>query len=97
MLLFIYVSCFRYIYWKGHESQDGIYDFDGNLDIEAYFAEASKVGLYVILRLGPYIDAEVDMVRIIKKSSYGTCDEVGRAKSSYGMKSSKIQRINRLL
>ncbi|KAK2706516.1 hypothetical protein QYM36_016522 [Artemia franciscana] len=50
-----------YIYWKGHESQDGIYDFDGNLDIEAYFAEASKVGLYVILRLGPYIDAEVDM------------------------------------
>ena len=31
------------------------------------------------------------------KSSYDTCDEVGRAKSSYGMSSSKIIRINRLI
>ena len=29
------------------------------------------------------------------KGSYGTCDEVGRAKSSYCMSSSKILRINR--
>ena len=31
------------------------------------------------------------------KSSYGTCDDVGRAKSSCCMSSSKILRINRLL
>ena len=31
------------------------------------------------------------------KSSYGTCDEVRRAKSLYGMSSSKILRMNRLL
>ena len=31
------------------------------------------------------------------KSSYGTNDEVGRAKSSYGMSSSKILRINGLI
>ena len=31
------------------------------------------------------------------ESSYGTCDEVVRANSSYGMSSSKILRINRLL
>ena len=31
------------------------------------------------------------------KGSYGTCDEIGRATSSYGMSSSKILRINRLL
>ena len=31
------------------------------------------------------------------KNSYGTCDEVGRAKSSYGMSSSKILGINRLI
>ena len=31
------------------------------------------------------------------KSSYGTCNEVGKAKSSYGMSSSKIKRINRLI
>ena len=30
-------------------------------------------------------------------SSYGTCDEVGRAKSLYGMSSSKILRANRLI
>jgi len=31
------------------------------------------------------------------KRSYGACDEVGRAKSSYGMSSGKILRINILL
>ena len=31
------------------------------------------------------------------KSSHGTCDKVGGAKSSYGMSSSKILRINILL
>ena len=31
------------------------------------------------------------------KSSYGTYDEVERAKKSYGMSSSKIVRVHRLL
>ena len=31
------------------------------------------------------------------KSSYGTCDQARRAKSSYGVSSSKIIRINRLI
>ena len=31
------------------------------------------------------------------RSSYDTCDEVGRTKNSYGMSFSKILRINRLI
>ena len=35
----------------------------------------------------------INILRTRAKSSYGTCDEVGRAKSSYGMSSSKILRV----
>ncbi|CAG0887732.1 unnamed protein product [Darwinula stevensoni] len=50
-----------YIQWSLHEPWPGVYDFDGNLDISSYFKEAQDLGLAVIVRLGPYIDAEVDM------------------------------------
>ena len=35
--------------------------------------------------------------KIRPKSSYGTSDEVGRAKSSFGMSSKTITRISRLI
>ena len=54
----------RYIQWSLHEPWPGVYDFDGNLDISSYFKEAQDLGLAVIVRLGPYIDAEVDMVSL---------------------------------
>ncbi|CAG0887731.1 unnamed protein product [Darwinula stevensoni] len=50
-----------YIQWSLHEPWPGVYDFDGNLDISSYFKEAQDLGLAVIIRLGPYIDAEMDM------------------------------------
>lgn len=53
----------RYIEWVSHEPQPGKYVFDGNLDIEKYFQLAQYYNLSVILRPGPYIDAERDMVR----------------------------------
>ncbi len=47
-----------YTCWNLHEPREGEFDFDGNLDIEAYIDTAAELGLHVILRPGPYICAE---------------------------------------
>ncbi|XP_040835031.1 beta-galactosidase-1-like protein 3 [Ochotona curzoniae] len=50
-----------YIPWNLHEPEGGKFDFSGNLDLEAFVMTAGKIGLWVILRPGPYICAEVDL------------------------------------
>ncbi|GAB6026786.1 hypothetical protein CHUAL_013282 [Chamberlinius hualienensis] len=50
-----------YIEWSQHEPQPGVYNFDGNLDIESFFQAANESGLYVIVRAGPYICGARDM------------------------------------
>ncbi|EFX89607.1 hypothetical protein DAPPUDRAFT_303198 [Daphnia pulex] len=50
-----------YVEWASHEPQPGVYAFEGNLDIEYYFELAQHFNLSVILRPGPFIDAERDM------------------------------------
>lgn len=47
--------------WNLHERKEGVFDFSGILDLEKYIETAKKLGLYVILRPGPYICAEFDM------------------------------------
>lgn len=47
-----------YTCWNLHEPQEGVFDFSGMLDIEAYIGTAASLGLNVILRPGPYICAE---------------------------------------
>ena len=47
--------------WSLHEPREGEYNFSGICDIEKYIGLASELGLYVILRPGPYICAEFDM------------------------------------
>ena len=49
-----------YVCWNLHEPKKGEYCFDGILDIERFLKIAEKVGLYVIVRPGPYICAEWD-------------------------------------
>lgn len=49
-----------YVCWNLHEPQKGQYDFEGMLDIVKFIETARKVGLYVIVRPGPYICAEWD-------------------------------------
>lgn len=49
-----------YTCWNLHEKTEGVFDFSGILDIEAYIATAEELGLNVILRPGPYICAEWD-------------------------------------
>jgi beta-galactosidase GanA len=57
-----FVHICRYIEWSSHEPEPGSYNFDGNMDISRYFKLAQYYNLSVILRPGPFIDAERDMV-----------------------------------
>lgn len=47
-----------YCSWNLHEPRPGEYDFSGRLDIERFIQTAADLGLYVIIRPGPYICAE---------------------------------------
>merc|ERR1719317_733475 len=49
-----------YVEWSSHEPAPGQYVFGGGLNISHYIATAQKLGLDVILRPGPFIDAERD-------------------------------------
>lgn len=49
-----------YTCWNLHEPREGEYDFSGMLDVAEYVRLAKELGLYVILRPGPYICAEWD-------------------------------------
>ena len=49
-----------YVSWNLHEPKPGEFCFDGRLDIVKFIETAKKVGLYCIVRPGPYICAEWD-------------------------------------
>ena len=49
-----------YIAWNMHEPEEGVFDFEGMLDVEAYLSLAQELGLYAIVRPGPYICSEWD-------------------------------------
>jgi beta-galactosidase len=49
-----------YVFWNAHETQKGVYDFSGNLDVVAWVRMAQEEGLWVNLRPGPYICGEWD-------------------------------------
>lgn len=49
-----------YVFWNLHEPQRGVFDFSGRLDLKLFCREAQKHGLYVILRVGPFVCAEVN-------------------------------------
>ena len=47
-----------YTSWNLHEPEEGVFNFEGDLDIVKYIEIAKDLGLNVILRPGPYICAE---------------------------------------
>ncbi|MER6394804.1 beta-galactosidase [Kitasatospora sp. NPDC001603] len=49
-----------YFDWGYHSPAPGVYDFTGIRDIDRLLSMADSLGLYVIARPGPYINAEVD-------------------------------------
>ncbi|PON52017.1 Glycoside hydrolase [Parasponia andersonii] len=47
-----------YVFWNVHEPSPGNYNFDGRYDLVRFIKTVQKVGLYVHLRIGPYVCAE---------------------------------------
>jgi hypothetical protein len=47
-----------YVFWEAHEPEEGRYDFSGRYDLGRFLDLCHAEGLYVILRLGPYVCAE---------------------------------------
>ncbi|TSR51429.1 Beta-galactosidase [Bagarius yarrelli] len=62
-----------YVPWNFHESVQGVYNFKGDRDLEYFLHLANETGLLVILRPGPYICAEWEMVEN-EYGSYFACD-----------------------
>ncbi|XP_054717732.1 beta-galactosidase-like [Uloborus diversus] len=50
-----------YVEWSGHEPEPGTYNFDGYYDLPKFLKTAHDLDMLVILRAGPFIDAERDM------------------------------------
>lgn len=47
-----------YVFWDIHEPVRGQYDFEGRKDLAAFVKTVADAGLYVHLRIGPYVCAE---------------------------------------
>ncbi|KAL6217090.1 hypothetical protein ACLB2K_010307 [Fragaria x ananassa] len=47
-----------YVFWNLHEPQKGQFVFNGRSDIVAFMKEVHRQGLYVCLRIGPFIESE---------------------------------------
>ncbi|CAN7940128.1 unnamed protein product, partial [Ixodes hexagonus] len=50
-----------YIEWSSHEPENGQFNFEGQQDVVRFIEMAGRIGFLVILRPGPFIDAERDM------------------------------------
>lgn len=49
-----------YAFWNFHEPQKGRFDFSGDKNLGAFLDLAKEVGLYAVVRVGPYVCAEWD-------------------------------------
>jgi beta-galactosidase len=48
-----------YVIWQHHEERDGQFDWSGDRDVRHFVELCAKHKLYVFLRLGPWVHAEV--------------------------------------
>lgn len=49
-----------YLFWNYHEPTEGKFDFSGNKDLDAFLKLVKQMGMYAIVRVGPYVCAEWD-------------------------------------
>ncbi|KAL2249385.1 UNVERIFIED_CONTAM: Beta-galactosidase 9, partial [Sesamum indicum] len=47
-----------YVFWNGHEPVRGQYNFEGRYNIVKFVKQVGSSGLYLFLRIGPYVCAE---------------------------------------
>lgn len=48
-----------YVIWNHHEQRDGHFDWSGQRDLRRFVQLAQKAGLNVLVRMGPWVHAEV--------------------------------------
>ncbi len=48
-----------YVMWSHHEPEEGKFNWKGNRDLRRFVQAASKAGLDVLVRVGPWVHAEV--------------------------------------
>jgi len=49
-----------YVFWNATEGKEGHWDFSDNLDLDAWLSTIQEMGMYAIVRVGPYSCAEWD-------------------------------------
>ncbi len=49
-----------YAFWNYHEPQEGKFEFTGEKDLNAFLQLVHSMGMYAIVRMGPYVNAEWD-------------------------------------
>jgi len=49
-----------YTFWNIHEPREGVFDFKGENDLDVFLKLVKKMGMYAIVRVGPYYCAEWD-------------------------------------
>jgi len=49
-----------YTFWNFHEEKENVFNFSGDHDLGAFLAMVKKLGMYAIVRVGPYYCAEWD-------------------------------------
>lgn len=55
------INCIStYVFWNIHERKPGVFDFKGEANLAKFIRTAQELGLYVVLRPGPYVCAEWD-------------------------------------
>ncbi|XP_027902823.1 beta-galactosidase 13-like [Vigna unguiculata] len=47
-----------YVFWNAHEPQQGQFNFEGNYDLVKFIKLVQEHGMFVTLRVGPFIQAE---------------------------------------
>jgi len=55
---------FSYVEWSLHEPYSGVYNFEGQADVEHFLTISKQENMNVLIRPGPFISAERDLVSI---------------------------------
>ena len=50
-----------YVFWNYHERVEGVYDWSERGDLRQFLQTAADANLFVNLRIGPYVCAEVGL------------------------------------
>ncbi|CAI0468998.1 unnamed protein product [Linum tenue] len=65
-----------YVFWNVHEIEPDIYNFAGRNDLVRFVKLVQEAGLFLMLRIGPFIGAEWN---------YGIENEYGHLQGFYGV------------